>query len=134
MNRKKIKEMKKLKDEIEYKKLDLEEKKVRLNGGFSKTLKKEIISCSEEIDRLNRIIEMRNIELEKNKPSNPKYEYESDERWMEIKKYFDSEELERMQEHLKRVEEQKTQILKDIPVLEEQIKELEKKTKPDYVG
>ena len=115
-----------LKEELKVNKNQLEEHYARLNGGMSKAMGREIRAIDKELEQRKRVVEMKKIELSKDAPMNPLFQYETDERWRELKRKFIEEEIVDMENVVIKIEEQKQNILNDIPMLKNRINEIEK--------
>lgn len=135
-------------EELGTKKSQLKDAEARLNGGFSPGAQRELLAIDDELEKLGRFIEMRELEVQYEAPmeSNCKYRYESNARWRELRKSFIQEEVAQMKEQRTNIEKQKESVLKDIPLLQARINELQKqlgqkptdfkqkKEKADYIG
>ena len=134
MQPKEIKEVNPKKDELveelKLKKEQLADKKARLEGTKSPLLKRDYLSIDKEIERMQKAVSMREIEVQKDAPINPKYMFEQDDRWREMKRSFAVEELEQFRKQVEILKEQKEQILKDVEELTVRVAELEKSVSP----
>ena len=117
-------------EELRLKKEQLADKKARLEGTHSPLLKREYLSIDKEIERMQKAVSMREIEVQKDAPINPKYMFEQDDRWRELKRSFAVEELEQFRKQVEILKEQKEQILKDVEELTVRVAELEKSVSP----
>jgi len=115
-----------LEEELKLKQGQLKEKEVRMNGGISPTMKRPVMAIDKELEHMGRILEMRKIELAKDAPMNPKYMFENDSRWRELKREFVADEVKQLEEQKEKVIEQKKQVLAEIPELKKRIDYLEK--------
>jgi len=126
----KTKEQEKLEDENELnvKKKELKNNKRILNGyddqeGFMPDM-------DTRIESNKKYLEMKDIEFKKDEINggNRRVAYEGDQRWRQLKKeIFLTPELDKIKRSIKRMEEQKEEIIKNNPELKKRINELEKK-------
>ena len=133
-------------EELKLKKDQLKDAKARLNGGFSPTAQRDVLAVDDELEKLERFIEMREIEVQYEAPmeANCRYRFESNSRWRELRKTFVVEEIDKMKEQKAGLVGQREAIEKDIPILQNRIMELQKKLgqkvtdfkkeKVDYIG
>jgi len=130
---KKSEESKKIEliEELNSKKMELADRETRLTGGKHPRLNKIIPPIDEEIETLSKVIRMRGIEIERDAPNEAmtKYNYESNEEWRELRKFFLTKELKQMKNSLEQVKEQKVKCEEDIPKLKAEIVALEKEVK-----
>ena len=118
-----------LRDELKVKKKQLEEHEARLHGKESKALGRKYLAIGEEIEARTRELEMRKIQIAKDAPLHPNFMFESDEKWREHKRWFDTKSMENIKTVLENLNEQKTKIEKEIPELKARIEVLEEQTK-----
>ena len=118
-------------EELESKKQELADRQCRIKGGTHPRLGREIAPIDKEIEKREKIIRMREIEIERDAPNEAmtKYNYENNEEWRGLRRWFMKEELEGMKKQLEAVKEQKKTCEEDIPRLKEEIAKLEKKAK-----
>jgi len=118
-----------LQDELNSKKGQLDRDEKRLNGGFLKEMNREVEPIDKEIEKVSIIIEMQEIQSRLKNPLAPRYEYELDQKWIELNNRGLTEMMEHNKKILERLKAQKEEIEKRIPELKQQIKELEEKLK-----
>lgn len=124
MNKQK-KELEELKQELKLKIDHLEDKEARLNGGkVSPLVKREYMAIGKEIARMEKIIQMREIELREDLPITPKYQFETNSDWMELKRSFVSEELDQLKETHSKLVKQEEEIKEEISELTKRIEEI----------
>lgn len=102
----------------------LKDKEARLNGG--QFLNQNYLPIDKEIDRLGRILKMKEIEIQKDAPSSVKYAYEEDVEWMTLRRGFAQEELDDGKKRLIFLMEHKEKLIKEVEELKARIKVLEK--------
>lgn len=143
-NEKKLKVENENKEELKIKKDQLTDKLARLNGGFSPILQKVVSSVDKDIVFLSKEIEMKEIELAKNRPITPYFEFETDQRWLNLRNEFNLENVKNRKILLDNVKKQKESVKQEIPLLLKRINELEtilnlektkleNEAKPDYI-
>ena len=118
-----------LQDELNSKKGQLDRDEKRLNGGFLKEMNREVEPIDKEIEKVSIIIEMQEIQSRLKNPLAPRYEYELDQKWIELNNRGLTEMMEHNKKILERLKAQKEEIEKRIPELKKDIKELEEKLK-----
>ena len=118
-----------LQDELNSKKGQLDRDEKRLNGGFLKEMNREVEPIDKEIEKVSIIVEMQEIQSRLKNPLAPRYEYELDQKWIELNNRGLTEMMEHNKKILERLKAQKEEIEKRIPELKKDIKELEEKLK-----
>ena len=124
----KEKEQKDLKDELAVITQQLNNNKMRVEGGFVRMGNKEIQvpAIGVEIEDRGDAVEMAQIEINMDAPMNPMFAYEANDRYRELKKKIKRNEMNGKQKVLDKVIAQKTQIDKENPELEKRKTEIEK--------
>ena len=118
-----------LQDELNSKKGQLDRDEKRLNGGFLKEMNREVEPIDKEIEKVSIIVEMQEIQSRLKNPLAPRYEYELDQKWIELNNRGLTEMIEHNKKIVERLKAQKEEIEKRIPELKKDIKELEEKLK-----
>lgn len=114
-----------LEEELKLKRIQLEEDEVRMNGGFSPTLKKEVMAIDKELIDLANHIEVKTIEKEEFYPVNADWGFQKNPIWLEFNKKKIQEIIDQMELTQRKILDQKNKIELEIPELRARIKELE---------
>lgn len=117
-------------NELGTKRHMLKDKETRLNGGQCFNI--NYIPIGREIDRLSKIIKMREIELRLDIPSSVKYAFEEDIEWLTLRRGFAQEDIDEFKKKLINLMEQKERIIIEIDQLKARIKEIEKELGGEY--
>lgn len=140
----KTKQKKELMEELKTKKVNLEEYEARMNGGYSKAMKRNYMAIDKEIRKMERDARLMELEIMNNKPVTPHFEYERLDEYQELRREEGKEIIANLREILEKVKQQKVDIQRQIPELKARINEIEKmldidltkfdKDKTDYIG
>ena len=115
-----------LMQELRVKEETLDAHKLRLNGGFSSKIGREVMSINDELKRIKRLIDIRMIEIQKDGPLQPRYIFENDDNWRKLQRELKMEEINNLKRTIDLVKEQKAKIEKDAPELKARIEVLKK--------
>ena len=105
-------------EELRLKKDQLKDKRARLDGGFSPILRRDYMPIDKEIERIEKIIRMRTIEIQYDVPLQPKYAHEQNDEWRGLRKGFLTEEMDDMKKGLDNLKTQREKIFEEIKQLE----------------
>ncbi len=122
----KVDPKKELEEELGFKKLDLEDKEVAMNGGTHPTTKKNRIPIDKEIHRIKRAKRKFELMHQYDQPLNAVFQFETNQEYRDLKKEETQEQIDGAQIIIERMEQQKKEIVKQIPELQKRINEIEK--------
>ena len=120
-----IKQMRaELEEELKIKKDQLKDKKARLNGGFSPFIKRDYLPIGKEIENISKVIRMRELETSNDEPIDPKFKFELNEEWRNLRRGFQIEETDKIKAVFEKLKTDRETISSDIEQLETRIDEL----------
>ena len=110
-----------LREELSYKRKQVQDKKARLDGGFSPIIQRDYKAIDVEIADIKVLVEIKKIERDNFVPLRPEWKYQEHSRWLEINTMKIQEIVNDLEAHLNILENQKKTINFDIAQLEARI-------------
>ena len=118
-----------LEEELKVLETNLKDNKVRVNGGLNQATGRMMMPIDMELNLAKRTIEKINLMNQYDAPARPVYAFETQDRFREILREENKEKLELIVDTVKRLEEQKTNAVKELPEIQKRINEVEKELK-----